>query len=766
MHTIINYFRQDHKRFIALLIIFGAFIRLIQLGSHPAGINQDEASIGYDVWALLNYGIDRNNIPWPVHFIAWGSGQNGLYGYFALPFIWLFDLSAFSLRLPSALIGIASFFAAYGVGCRLIDRRFGTLLLLLTVISPWHIMVSRWSLEANIYPSIVLIAFYFLLRASEHKKFLFLFAATLALSLYAYGTSYAFTPLFLIGLALFAYKSKQFALKPVAMSILIFFIIATPIILFVLINTFKLPEIITPYFSIPRYTGNPRFSTITTLFSSSFLSDTFKHLSNLLVLIFGSQEDGFRINSLDYAGIIFPVTIPLALLGGYTACKKWLRDPSNLGWAMLICWTIAGFVTSLMTGPNITRINILIYPLIIFTAYGLYLAYAQWPTFYRIALSMIMIFFSIFILYYFTGYRTETPRKFHLGLGQALIEAKEQCNPDDTIFVLAKNKLAYMHALFFTKDDPNSYHESRSFRRIKVQFQKVRSYNNYTFSFKQSEFETPNIAVVDAYRLNSLDTTHYYVTPFHNYALLLKKSEYAPRIPVLSSEPYLNLYPSSITSQQHITIHTNQKVGEIKTTLFSPYNKRKKTIILSAFQEGVYKLPTDSLYPGYNRLNFFMFDSNASKRIRHTKEVFNQDNGAVTPLSFSSLNGSQDWKSLAENQTVAQKTIKISGRAYSYGMGTHGTSRYTFIPPKNADSLFIAYGLSDEKTCGDGVSISITDGTTTLYQNNTMRRRKLYTTQVAVAQADSLFLISDNNADSHCDHLNWVYPYFTISAKE
>ncbi|MGL1902770.1 MAG: NPCBM/NEW2 domain-containing protein [Fibrobacterales bacterium] len=762
MKTIISFFKQDHNRFIALLIIFGAFIRLIQLGNHPAGLNQEEAALGYDIWALIHYGIDRNNIPWPIHFISWGSGQNALLGYIALPFIWLFDLSTFSLRLPNALIGIASFIAAYGIGCRLLDKRFGTLLLLLTIISPWHLMISRWSLEANIYPSIVLVAFYFLLRASEHKKFLFFFTALLALSLYAYETSYAFTPLFLLGFVVFAFRTKQFSLKPVTISVLIFLIIATPIIIFILINAFSLPEIITPYFSIPRYTGNPQLLSITALPASTILNTLLKNIADLILLIFGSQKDILRLTTLDYAGIIFPVTIPFTLIGIYTACKNWIIQRNNIGWSMLLCWVVAGFLTSLITTPNMTRINILAYPIIIFTAYGLYLTSTQWSTFYRLALSMILIFFSIFIIYYFTGYHTETQEEFHYGLGNAIIEAQEKCNPNDTILVLTRDSAAYIQALFFTEADPNQYHTTRIFEKIKVPFQVVRSYSNYKFSTNQSDFVLPNISVVESYRLADIDTTHYYVKLLHNYTLLLKKSEYPPFKLQKSETPYFHIYPTSISYQNMLTIHTNQNIGQIKVTLFSPYIKKRRRITLSPFQTGVYQLPIDSLYPGYNRLNFFTFDSTAKKRIRHTKELFNKNHGTTLPLSFSSLNGTQDWRILVDNLAVNRSAITVNNKIYSFGMGTHGTSRYAFTPPNNADSLFVAFGMSDEKTCGDGVSVSIVGGTTTLYHHSSVRRGKLYTTKVAVPKVDSLFLISKNKINSRCDHLNWIYPYFSI----
>ena len=49
----------------ALLLILGAALRLCALGALPFGLNQDEASAGYEAFALLTAGIDRCGKSWP-----------------------------------------------------------------------------------------------------------------------------------------------------------------------------------------------------------------------------------------------------------------------------------------------------------------------------------------------------------------------------------------------------------------------------------------------------------------------------------------------------------------------------------------------------------------------------------------------------------------------------------------------------------------------------------------------------------------------------
>ena len=97
--------RRRYRIIAAAVLALGCAARLIALASLPAGLNQDEASALYDAWAILNYGVDRNMNRLPVLLVSWGSGQNALLSYLALPFIALLGPTVWALRLPMALSG-------------------------------------------------------------------------------------------------------------------------------------------------------------------------------------------------------------------------------------------------------------------------------------------------------------------------------------------------------------------------------------------------------------------------------------------------------------------------------------------------------------------------------------------------------------------------------------------------------------------------------------------------------------------------------------
>lgn len=100
---------------IYIVLIIGFMVRLIGIVDHPNGLNVDEASIGYEAYAVSNYGIDRNGKSWPIFLEAWGSGQNALYMYIIMPFVKIMGLSILSVRLPMAIIGCISLIIMYKI---------------------------------------------------------------------------------------------------------------------------------------------------------------------------------------------------------------------------------------------------------------------------------------------------------------------------------------------------------------------------------------------------------------------------------------------------------------------------------------------------------------------------------------------------------------------------------------------------------------------------------------------------------------------------
>ena len=108
------------KLTVVIVLVIGCLVRLINIDKLPDGLDCDEASSGYEAYAIGEYGIDRNGNPYPVHLVSWGSGQNALYSYICIPTIFILGVNEISLRLPMAIIGCISLYVLY----KMLNKRF------------------------------------------------------------------------------------------------------------------------------------------------------------------------------------------------------------------------------------------------------------------------------------------------------------------------------------------------------------------------------------------------------------------------------------------------------------------------------------------------------------------------------------------------------------------------------------------------------------------------------------------------------------------
>ena len=76
--SLISYDKYNLPKNISLLLLLGlgTFLRFYQIGLVPNGLQQDEASIGYEAYCLANFGTDRNGYVYPVYPITWKQRNN------------------------------------------------------------------------------------------------------------------------------------------------------------------------------------------------------------------------------------------------------------------------------------------------------------------------------------------------------------------------------------------------------------------------------------------------------------------------------------------------------------------------------------------------------------------------------------------------------------------------------------------------------------------------------------------------------------------
>jgi len=512
--------RVDRVLLVALLI--GFLARAWEFGTLPPGLNQDEASTGYDAYSLLHYGIDRNGFEHPVVLVSWGSGMYAFAAYAAMPFIWLFGLSPTTLRLPFLLAGVASIPLLF-VLLRdvVVDRRTARIGALLLAISPWHIMASRWALDSNLFPFMFLVATVVAVRSVRGGRWWLLPAACAlyGVSLYAYGTAYVVVPLFLALLLGYGLLHDWWPRRHVVIGGATFSLVSLPVALFVLVNKLEWQTITTPLISIPRLSGEPRFETMGNLnpFSGEFYGDGADNLRQGWKLL-RTQDDGLLWNVIPGYGVLYWFSSLLAIVGFVVLARRALRRAPTLTF-VLFAWGIAAIALTAFVSVNINRANIVMFPFIFSTAIALSLLW-RWRW---VAATLCLLFALSFVSFtrtYFSDYRARAAGDFFASFGPAIEYASTQT--PGRICVTGNVNMPYIFVLFYTREDPRRFAETVVYDNPGAEFQSVSSFGRYTFGLERCR-DAAAVIVASKDEKGSFDPARYRAEDFERFSVLTQR---------------------------------------------------------------------------------------------------------------------------------------------------------------------------------------------------------------------------------------------------
>ncbi len=247
----------------ALIMVIAAAVRVLFLDKVPNGLQQDEASIGYEAYCLANYGIDRNGYHWPVYPITWGCGGGSpLLIYLNVLSVSLFGTGIVKLRLIPAVLGtitVALFYLTLQIvyDGKKYRNEIAVMGAAFLAVCPWHVIMSRWSLDSNIMPfNMMLAAFLYVLAARKSSTILYILsAAGFAICMYSYGAATIVVPVFLIVISIYSIRHGLLEIRQLILAIVAFIIVFSPLLLFYCINYLGFAEIITPNISFNKFTA-------------------------------------------------------------------------------------------------------------------------------------------------------------------------------------------------------------------------------------------------------------------------------------------------------------------------------------------------------------------------------------------------------------------------------------------------------------------------------------------------------------------------------
>jgi 4-amino-4-deoxy-L-arabinose transferase-like glycosyltransferase len=446
-----------YKLIIITILIFGAFLRLYNLDQMPSSPNWDEVSLGYNAYSISKTGQDEWGNSLPLIFRAYGDFKLPLYVYLSTPFIQLFGLNTFSIRLLSVISGILASFVFYLISRKLFTKSNIIPLLGLTIyaLSPWSIFLSRIALEANLFLTLFLLSFYFLLQ----KKY------------WQSATFY--------GLCLFTYNSSRIILFPY-IALLIYLIVKS--------NTLKkdwykysffiLSLLIFAFQSLDT-SGQARYKWVTildqgainqinelrqdypriivnkyTYFIYHATINYLKHFSPSYVFFQGGSHYQFNIPNFP---LISTLLLPFFFLGFFSLCRKLLTKPT-FPIFLILFFTLVAPLPSAITrdAPQILR-SITFLPLVtLMILFGLNYLKNNLAIITYTSLAVIFTLFSFWNRY--PIYAKNYALSWQYGHSQMTDYIQQNSHLYDQIIITKRYGEPHEFILFFSQYSPQKYH--------------------------------------------------------------------------------------------------------------------------------------------------------------------------------------------------------------------------------------------------------------------------------------------------------------------
>jgi 4-amino-4-deoxy-L-arabinose transferase-like glycosyltransferase len=231
------------KNLLILLCIFlfGFVFRVWDVTNVPPSLYWDEVSQGYNAYSVLTTGFDEHHQFLPItHFVAFGDNKAPVNIYLIVLSMIVFGKTALAIRFPSVLFGsltvICAFFLAREVFWQHKKREIIALVAAgLLAISPWHILLSRASYEANIATFFTVLGLFLFFFAKRRFGLAYVFSAvSFVVGFYAFTAHRVFIPLIVLVLALLYWKDLLLKKKIVVLSIVVGLVLLLPMAVYFL----------------------------------------------------------------------------------------------------------------------------------------------------------------------------------------------------------------------------------------------------------------------------------------------------------------------------------------------------------------------------------------------------------------------------------------------------------------------------------------------------------------------------------------------------
>ncbi len=484
---------------IIIVLLVALILRLFQLGSLPVSLFGDEIDVGYHAWSLATTFRDYRGNFLPTYIQSLSEARAPLLMYLTAPFIGLLGPSNFSVRLPSALMGVASLYLVYLLTNLLFPKKEpGLIAAIVLAFAPWHLHYSRSAFELTTLFFLTLLGVYWYLLGREEPKFYRLFLFPLVLTFYTYSTANLFTPILVVLLLLlFPPDFKKVGNRATALSLTFGLLLFLPILYhltfgaaagrFRLINIFSDKKIIDQVI-IDRtrpWVVNPTLEKIfhnkATTFLAAFGTNYLTPFSTEFLFISG--DPNFR-QSVSRFGELLVVFAPF-LLAGLVLIGRDLKNRASL---FVFLWLLLVPVGSSLTiggGNHASRLFLLLYPLSVLIAVGFVEGLSLIRNKKLVSLIVfgtligLILNFAAYWYRYSAHYRYESARVWQYGYESLFKQAVPYLDRPGRVFINNTYDPALYRFAFYTKLPPKDF--QKMFKSDVVSDNVLLGFNGFQF---------------------------------------------------------------------------------------------------------------------------------------------------------------------------------------------------------------------------------------------------------------------------------------------
>ncbi len=507
------------KMILIYVVLIAAFLRFYQLGINPPSLTWDETAWGYNAYSIGIDGRDEFGRLLPYDYLeSFGDFKPPMYAYLSVVPVKIFGLNEFSTRFASAFFGTLTVLVTYFLVKALFSlnqkknqnsknsleignwkMEAPIIATIFLAVSPWHIMLSRAAFEANVATFFLIVGVTsFLYWINKKNIFLVLSVLSFVLSLYTFNSARVVAPLLVILLVVGFWKILLQRKNAVITAGIIGFLLAAPLVPFLLspqaglrykeVNIFSDPQIVEKANQQIANDNNAWWSKIIhnrrVGYGLSYMQHYLDNFSPDFLFIKGNGNPKFSTQDV---GQMYIWSLPFFILGVLFLFKK--REGH---WWIVPAWLLLSIVPAAVARetPHSLRTEGALPTFQILEAYGfigvlIFIKEHFRKKIFTLACAIFGVIYIFNIAYFIHGYYAhyawQYSGEWQYGYKDSINFIRDHEQQFDKIFVTDALGRPYIYYLFYLKTPPETFRNNAKVERDSFGFVKVKDFGKFSF---------------------------------------------------------------------------------------------------------------------------------------------------------------------------------------------------------------------------------------------------------------------------------------------